>query len=613
MPDRRTRRSAPPWNSLVAAAKVMTSPDMRVRRASVGTPDKWQHDAWRFYDEVGELRFGVQWIANAVSRVNLVAAMTPITSGDEPTTIDWEDERATPLQKRAVEIVDTVAGGSTGQGQMLASFGTHLSISGLAWLVIEPDPDEPDEDSFQSWRVYSSSEVRSAPGSDAIEIRANEREWREVHPDGIVVKVWRRHPQRSWDADSPTHGVLGVLREIVMLQQHIQASAQSRLAGAGLLAIPSEATFPPGQSGQSSRTSDPDHENIEPDDDQFIETLIDAMVAPLEDRGSASAVVPLVIKVPGEFVDKITHISFATPFDDKVIDLLDQAIKRLALGLDIPPEILTGTSGMNHWGAWQVQEESITLHIEPLSEMICHALTIGYVRPALLAEGWDREQVEELMVWYDTSDLRTRPDRSKSAMDAYDRYELSAEAMLREMGLSVDDMPTEEEKRNRILLDLLRSVPAAAAMILPELGLGGVVMPDAPEEETREIAPPVEAEDGNGPPERAALLAACEQITYRALERAGARLKSAAGKNKPEGAASIRCDDTLTLHCHIDATQHAPLDQLLDGAWRSVPAVAARYGADGDRLVAELDRFARTLLATQKPFDWDGLQNAVSF
>jgi hypothetical protein len=150
MPDRRRRTTSPPWNSLVAAAKVMTSPDMRVRKASIGTPEKWQHDAWRFFDEVGELRFGVQWIANALSRVNLVAGMTPITSGDEPTTIDWEDERATPLQRRAVEIVDTIAAGSTGQGQMLASFGTHLSVSGLAWLVIEPDLDDPDDDAFQS-------------------------------------------------------------------------------------------------------------------------------------------------------------------------------------------------------------------------------------------------------------------------------------------------------------------------------------------------------------------------------------------------------------------------------------------------------------------------------
>jgi hypothetical protein len=599
MPDRRRRTTAPPWNSLVAAAKVMTSPDVRLRKASIGTPEKWQEDAWRFYDEVGELRFGVSWIANALSRVNLGAAMQPLATGDEPTLIDYEDERATPLQRRAVEIVDTIAGGSAGQGQMLAQFGIQLSVAGLAWLVIEPDLDDPDDDAFSTWSVYSSSEVRAAAHGDGIEIRVGNREWRLVHPNGIVVKVWRRHPQRSWDADSPTHGVLGVLREIVMLQQHIQASAQSRLAGAGILAVPSEAVFPPGQ----GQTGDPG-ENTN-DDDQFVETLIDSMVTPISDRGSAAAVVPLVIKVPGEFVDKITHIKFDTPFDDRVLDLMDGAIKRLALGLDIPPEILTGTSAMNHWGAWQVAEEAITLHIEPLAEMIVHALTIGYLRPALQAEGFPREDIDELMLWYDTSDLRTRPDRSGSAVEAYDRYELSGEAMLRELGLGVDDAPTDEEKRERLIRDLVRSAPSLAPMLLPELD--GVVI------DVEEVTPvqPAEVEQPQGPPERAAILAALDQVMHRAMERAGSRLRSAAGKAHPQGAAGITCADPTLLHCEIDATAH-DIGKLLTGAWVNVPTIAERYGADPQALADALDKYARSLLATGQAHTWERLAHAVA-
>jgi hypothetical protein len=605
MPDRRRRTTAPAYNSLVAAAKVMTSPDMRLRRASIGTPEKWQEDAWRFYDEVGELRFGVSWISNALSRVNLGAAMQPLATGDEPTLIDYDDERATPLQKRAVEIVDTIAGGSTGQGQMLGAFGTQLSVAGLAWLIIEPDLDDPTDDAFQTWEVRSSSEVRSSNSGDGIEIRVGTREWRPVHPNGIVVKVWRKHPQRSWDADSPTHGVLSVLREIVMLQQHVQASAQSRLAGAGILAVPSEAVFPPGQ-GQSSQQGDV--ENLS-DDDQFVETLIDSMVTPISDRGSAAAVVPLVIKVPGEYVDKITHIKFDTPFDGRVLDLMDGAIKRLALGLDIPPEILTGTSAMNHWGAWQVAEEAITLHIEPLAELIVHALTIGYLRPALMAEGYPREEVEELMLWYDTSDLRTRPDRSASAVEAYDRYELSAEAMLRELGLSVDDAPQDDEKRTRLLIDIMRSAPSLAPAILAELGMTA----DMPVIEIEEATPvqPAEVESPQGAPERAAVLAALDQVMFRALEKAGSRLRSAAGKSHPQGAAGIMCADPTVLHCEIDATQHADISKLLAGAWTNIPTIAHRYGLDAKDIEEQLDRYARSLLATGQAHTWERLAHAV--
>jgi hypothetical protein len=590
---------------------------MAVRQSSIGRAPGWQNDAWIYYDRIGELRFGTQWIANAMSRVNLVAAMPPLGPGDEPTPIDYDDPRTTAVQRRAIEIVGSMANGATGQGQMLGSFGTHLTVAGIGWLVVEPDLDDPEADELADWNVYSSEEVRQAVGGDGIEIRTGHSSWRMVHPNAVVVKVWRRHPRANWEPDSPTRGVLNVLREIDMLSQHIHATAQSRLAGAGILAIPSEATFPPGQGPQTSQQVDPDDENTTAPEDGFVETLIDAMTTPLVDRGSAASVVPLVIKVPGDLVDKITHISFSTPFDDKVLDLMTGAIKRLALGLDIPPEILTGTSGMNHWGAWQVQEESITLHVEPLSEVVVNALTIGFLHPALEAEGFDPSEV---MVWYDTSDLRTRPDRSRSAVEAYDRQELSGEAMLREMGLSVDDMPSEEEKREKILLSVVRSAPALAPAILPLLGydIGSDDQPilveattDAPAAipaldrapDTRDALPASAGPD--------ALVAACDIIVHRALERAGSRLRSAAGKKTPGGAAAIDCPDPARLHLSLDATEHADLTALLDGAWTLVPDVAARHSIDADALSATLDAYTRGLLAAGHGHDHGRLSAAL--
>jgi hypothetical protein len=407
------------------------------------------------------------------------------------------------------------------------------------------------------------------------------------------------------------------LREIDLLTKHIHATAQSRLAGAGLLAIPSEAVFPSGQGPQQSQGLDPDDEDITAPEDTFVETLIEAMTVPLTDRGSAASVVPLVVKVPGEQVDKIKHISFATPFDDRVLDLLNGAIRRLALGLDIPPEILTGTSAMNHWGAWQVAEEAITLHIEPLSETIVNALTIGYLRPALEAEGLNPD---EAVVWYDTSDLRTRPDRSASAVEAYDRVEISAEAMLREMGLGADSMPSEEEKKERILLQMARSLPALAPYVLEELGYLSasdiVIDQDAPAPRG-DIAEPdtsperSEPDQPSGTVVASALAAACDIIVRRALERAGSRLRSAAGKKMSGGAAAIPCADPSALHCDIDATEHADLATLLDGAWTIVPEIAERYKVDAVALEQTLDAYTRALMAAQQEHRYGRLAIAL--
>ena len=639
MPDRRRSRNQPRWNSLVAAAQVMTAPNAAVTKAAIGRPRDWQTEAWDYFDVVGELRFGVTWIANAMSRVNLVAAMPPLGPGDEPTAIDLNDPRVTPVQRRAYEIVQGMAGGAAGQGQLMSAFGIQLSVAGIGWLVIEPSLDDMMADRFETWEVYSSDEVRASVSGEGIELRVGEREWRTVHPNAIVIKVWRRHPRRSWEPDAPTHGVLGVLREIDLLQKHIQASAQSRLAGAGLLAIPSEAVFPPGQGPQSSiEDIQPDDQNITPPEDTFVETLIDAMTVPITDRGSAAAVVPLVVKIPGEYVDRVRHISFATPFDAKVLELMESAIKRLALGMDIPPEILTGTSGMNHWGAWQVQEESITLHIEPLSEVVTHALTIGFLRPALEAEGYDPAEV---MVWYDTTDLRTRPDRSRGAVEAYDRNELSSAALLRELGLSVDDLPSEEEKREKILLSVARGAPTLAPIMLAELGYLDPVeagqtageIAEATEITEEAIAgelPPA-TEPSQGPPETQPgtgdepiptpspvasisdqmLVAACDVLVYRALEKAGSRLRSAAGKNVQGGAASIPCPDPTRLHCEIDATQYTDLSYLLEGAWTLATAIAERSSTSPEALIDTLDAYTRALLASGQPHDYERLSDAL--
>lgn len=580
----------------------------------------WQNEAWEYYDRIGELRFGVSWISNAMSRVNLIAAMPPRVAGDEPVPINLEDEGLTASQRRAAEIVATIAEGPAGQGQMLAAFGLHLSVVGVGYLVTEPPIDDPMSDEFSQWEVLSSDELRDQQGT--LQVRTGDREWRDLHPDAVVVKVWRRHPRRSWEPDAPTRAVLSVLNEIDLLSKHIQATAQSRLAGAGLLAIPAEAVFPDGQGPQSSQSLDPDNDDITPPQDNFVDTLIDAMTVPLTDRGSAASVVPLVIKVPGELTDKIRHLSFATPFDDRAKELLDNAVRRLALGMDIPPEILTGTSAMNHWGAWQVAEEAITLHIEPLTETVAHALTIGFLAPALEAEGFD---TSESMVWYDTSDLRTRPDKSDAALNAYDRNELSSEGLLRELGLSVEDAPGDEEKREKVLLSVVRGAPTLAPALLAELGYlspaaasGIAPTEDEPAAEpATEPAAPAVQDNTRGMPDTQAsvsneLLAASDIIVRRALERAGSRLRSAAGKGTPGGAAAIACDNLFTLHTHIDASAHSDFDTLLDGAWVLVPEVAERYGMDSDTLVGLLDTYTRALLAARKEHRYGNLCVALA-
>jgi hypothetical protein len=626
-------------NSLVAAAQVLMRPGRAAAALAPFATTQWQAQAWEFYDTVGELGFGVDWLGNGMSRVNIVAARPGRSAGDDPTPLSYEDENLSESQRRALDLVAAIAGGAQGQGEMMRGIGTHLAVTGISWIVAEPEhPDEADPEYdataevYAVWNVYSAEELRRPIGNPTrdlpdgtkqpvVEVQYDEGKWRKLHPNALLVRCWTRHPRRGWEPNAPTKRSLTVLTLIDTLTKRMHADGISRLAGAGLLLMPTEATFPPNQR-RIMNLSEPtvvESEVDQPADDDFAETFTEYGIVPIGDRSSPAAVVPLVARIPGEYVDKVKHLTFSTPFDQYINDALDRAIRRLALGMDLPPEVLLGLADVNHWNGWLVAENAVKLHIEPKAETACLALTMGYLHPALEAEGL---ATSDVVVWFDTGDLTDKPDNSANAAAAYDKGELSAKGLLEEMNLPQDLAPTDDERRVRILLDMAKAVPALAPAILVELGLmsadtAALAAPapaPAPSEPPAQVpapdGPPDTPQDPPGPSGGAStdgLVAACDQIVYRALERSGNRLRSAIGRKVTGGAASVDCTDATRLHLVYDPTVYDDLDHLLEGAWAPVAAVAHRHGLDEEVLRVNLSAYTRAVLASQQPHSYDRL------
>jgi hypothetical protein len=121
---------------------------------------------------------------------------------------------------------------------------------------------------------------------------------------------------------------------------------------------------------------------------------------------------------------------------------------------------------VNHWGQWQLEESGLKTHIAPTAELICDALTRGYLQPRLAASG---EDPAAWVVWYDMSELALSPDRSGNATLAYDRLELSGSAYRRELGFDEDDKPTDEELKEQALKVIIHTLPSGAASALAQL------------------------------------------------------------------------------------------------------------------------------------------------
>ena len=487
-----------PLQSLVAAARRISG--ARMKRTA---PEKWQDEGWDLYDEVGELRFVANSLANSISQARFYAATLPDGDND-PAPVIAADAEPTDADLLASTTVKAIGGGALGRSELMRRLAVQLFVPGDGYIVGLPggvldggtprgdaDPEqslpvqgEPEEDAITladlDWHALSVNEVTFR--GDVVVLKIGDED-REIDADqAIVVRVWRPHPRRWWAADSPVRANLPVLRELVGLTKHVGASIDSRLAGAGLLVLGNSVEV------VSASTDDGEGEGDGDEVSNFVDALIETMTTPIHDRDSAAAVVPLTIKVPDEVVDKIQHLDFSTPFDERARDLRDEAIRRLALGLDAPPETLLGMGSANHWSAWQIEESTVKVHIEPVLALICDALTTEYLWPVLEEAGV--ENARDYIVWFDTTDLTLRPNRSGEAQALYDRGELSGEALRRESGFSEDDAPD--------VPDVDQAVQTALAMVeqAPSLvqapGLVGLV------QQIRDVMEPADAEGGGG-------------------------------------------------------------------------------------------------------------------
>ena len=83
--------------------------------------------------------------------------------------------------------------------------------------------------------------------------------------------------------------------------------------------------------------------------------------------------------------------------------------------------------------------------------LIADALTVMYLRPYLIATGFEESEVNRIVVWYDPTAIATRNDRATDADAGFDRMAVSANSWRRAHGFSDADAPTPKEIALRLL------------------------------------------------------------------------------------------------------------------------------------------------------------------
>lgn len=581
--------------ALVGSAQIL-----KANRVQAPKNVAWQAEAWDFWRSMPEPSFAATWLGHGFSRCRLYIARRPRQPGDDPEPIK---------DGPAVDLLAQLGGGLLGQQQLLHSFGVHMSVPGVGYLT-----GRQAVGAFDSWQVLSADEIRVK--GKGYEVMVGETQWELAPPDTLVCKCWRPDEQFHWKPWSPMQPTLPVLRELDGLSKKIDADIVSRLASAGIVLMPSEVMFP----------VRPEFANA---DDPFMAEIIEVISTAMRDRASAAANVPIFIRIPGEYVDKVKHLTWSTPLDAEAIKLREEARGRFAVGMDLPAEVLTGLGSIQHWGQWFLSEEGVKYHIIPGMEAIVQGITIGFLRPGLEVLG---ASDPELMVWFDTSELTTRPDLSDKVSELYDRLEVSPRALRREVGMNESDKPTEEELQQMIFKKL---AVAGTSTSLTMIGLGGLgveaVAPtgmgdlaaldeeaalldgppaDSAPDSPAPAGPPATPSDMNPPPPNAALVAAADGLVCRALEKAGNRVRQ---KLRPAKGAKSDCPPMSIHECLGGVTACGiELPTLLAGAWERVPEIAGRLRVDPVWFGQSLELYTAGLLDTGRAHTWENLEGFLA-
>lgn len=456
-----TVRRKPPSAVTAASQRLSNSDGALDKRPENYKVSEWQKQAWHFYDLIGELRYGARYYGNSLSQLRLHIGWKKDT-GSAPTYIDPENPPEGFDRRQFAVAEETLARLHTNEGsleEILRQFGVNLFVAGEGYLVGRTDPVSGGE----RWDFYSTEQLIWANGAWHLK---ESMYWRnhELIPlsdEDHVIRVWQPHPRFSDEPDSPLRSILSLCEELLLLSANVRATALSRIP-AGILLMP-ETMLDAGPELYPENLND---DSLREENSQTaLEEIYQHFITPISDPNSAAAVAPFILTGDPEDLEQVRLIEFDRDIDEIAADQRKEIIRRIAHGVDLPTEILSGMESINHWTAWQIEESSYKSHIRPAGMLFSSAITSSLIWPAVQAAVGAVDQ--RLVVTFDPIDLISHIDRRMNAKDGHAALVISDSTYRRALGFSEEDAPEDDEYKRRMAVQQasLTLTPVAAGEV----------------------------------------------------------------------------------------------------------------------------------------------------
>lgn len=393
--------------SLTASASRLGGVTETEYQRRLGLP--WQRRALSYLDMVPEVNYASRFYSRMLTKVRL-----------HPGLLD-DNQNATVITEGApVDLLNRIQDPGGGRGQLLASYGRLMFATGEGLLFGRYLNTERER-----WQFIWNDELQVILGADN---EVSEYKWRpspreqwmtfypeasDLEPSAVAYRVWTPHPAMSAEADAPMRACLDIAEELIILTAAVRSTAVTRMTN-GFLVVPTELSPNP-----AAPEGDED-----PMNNVFLRDLTEHIVSAVENPGSPEGAAPFLIEGAYDYLDRLKWMPTHDPQTDYMEkELRKEAIQRLAYGLDMPPEALTGLSGSNHWGALQIVNDMWASHGYGVAQQFANGVNQEYLRPAARDAGYP--DWERLTIIIDASEVTTPPDRSQDADQAFDRGAIS--------------------------------------------------------------------------------------------------------------------------------------------------------------------------------------------
>ena len=369
------------------------NPDFIARRA-----EEWQKRVLHYYACVPEVHAATSFVSGTSSRLSFESANI---SNSTQLVID-----------RSLRTFDNARAAS-----LLFLVGEYYAV----WEYNE-------ERNMVLWQILAPIEVEFKDKKPVKIKDLKTGEMRDLLPSEKIFRVWNPDMKDRSRADSAHRSLLDVMEAMYLHQLADTTVATSRLAGAGILYIPDD---------ELPSVPVPDGGVAEPGTREYVEQVIGgSMVTSLKNRDVHDALVPVFLFGSSEHAKGLKHTLMERPDDAEAFgSRMEAYAKRYAIGVDLPPEIVTGIGSVTRWTAAKVDQNFWAYYLAPLNQITADALNANFVEQ--LAEKLG-ENLSRVDLRVDGANVIQKPDLTDAAIRLKDLNVISDEAAARAAGFDPD-------------------------------------------------------------------------------------------------------------------------------------------------------------------------------